>query len=272
MQNSKKFVAIILSVLLFVTLIGCTKKTEKTSANSISVTKTDKKKREPQKWNLYVAAGLKKPMDVVVERFEAKTGDDISVNYSSSGALFVQIEKGQPCDLYFTADWLYAKKLQDKGLCDKSDKFLNDKVVLVVSEKAKNKIKSIKDLSKPGITVAICDEAAPVGDYSQKGLENLKLWDSVEKNVVSRPTTVNQAAIMVKEDQVDATLIYSSVANGNKLKIVDTIDTKHTGEIIFGIVKVKGGNSSIAKEFTDFIMQEENVKEFTKFGWTSYEK
>jgi len=254
----KKMMALLLAATLAVTaLTGCGSKKEAASAE-----------REPQTWDLYVAAGMKKPMDVVIAEFQKKTGDTINVNYSSSGALFSQIEQGQPCDLYFTADWIYVEKMEEAGLSDSNTKFLSDKVALVVSESAKDKIKSVEDLATQDITLTVCDPAAPVGIYAEDGLTALGLWDAVAPKVVARPSTVNQAAIMVLQDELDAGLIFTSVAVANDLTPVDYIEPEHTGEIIFGTVTVKGGNTAVANEFVAFA--QEYISEFEKYGWEAY--
>ena len=224
--------------------------------------------REPATWELYVAAGMKKPMDVVIAAFQEKTGDTINVNYSSSGALYTQIEQGQPCDLYFTADWIYVDKMEEAGLAASSTKFLSDNICLVVSESAKDKVKTFEDLAKEDVTFTLCDPAAPVGVYAETGLKAMGLWEAAEANVVSRPSTVNQAAIMVLQDEVDAGLIFSSVANANGLTPVELMDQQYTGEIIFGTVTVADGHEAIADEFVAFA--NEYVAEFEKYGWTAY--
>jgi len=83
------------------------------------------------------------------------------------------------------------------------------------------------------------------------------------------PSTVNQVAIMVKEDQVDAGLIYSSVANGNELKTVEVIDEKYSGDIVFGSAIIKGGQIELAEAFADHAVK--NVSVFEKYGWKAYE-
>jgi len=68
-----------------------------------------------QELNLFVAAGMKKPMDTIIEEFQKETGAVVLVNYGSSGELFAQIAAGQPADLYYSADWLYIEKCADIG-------------------------------------------------------------------------------------------------------------------------------------------------------------
>ncbi len=224
---------------------------------------------EGRELSLFVAAGMKKPMDTIIAEFQEDTGAVILVNYGSSGELYAQIEAGQPCDLYYSADWLYVEKIQELDKVSLDRKFLSDSVVLAVSPTGATKISSLDDLTKDDVSLVIGDPAAPVGAYAEAGLKSLGLWDALEKNLKARPSTVNQVAIMVKEDQVDAGMVYSSVANGNDLQIVDTLSQEDTGEIIFGAAILTEGDQELSKAFMDYAT--ERVAEFEKYGWKAYE-
>lgn len=166
--------------------------------------------------NLYVAAGLKQPMDEVITIFEKETGIKVVPNYAASGQLYSQIREGQPCDLFFSADWIYVDKLREEGKVAAAQKFLQDSLALIVSQSAKDRVKSVEDLVKPGVTVGVCDPKAPVGVYAETALKKLGLWEQLNTtgNLKARPSTVNQLAIMVKKDELDAGLIFSAVWPG----------------------------------------------------------
>lgn len=262
-QNKKgkgSFILILVLITVFIFgAFGCSSQPVQSSKDT----------SEKQELTLFVAAGMKKPMDVVIEKFANEKGVKIIPNYGSSGQLWAQIREGQPCDVYYSADWLYIEKALGEEKLSEAKKFLSDNVVLVVSKSAEEKVKSLQDLTKPDVSLVIADPQAPVGAYAEKGLKSLGLWDKVSGSLKARPSTVNQVSIMVEEDQVDAGLIYSSVANSNGFEIVEVIDQKDTGEIVFGVGTVKGGNEELAKEFMDFAF--ENVNEFSKYGWKLYE-
>ena len=224
---------------------------------------------EQKTLTLFVAAGMKKPMDAVIEKYKTEKGVEAIPNYGSSGQLWAQIRQGQPCDVYFSADWIYIEKAQSEDKLTQAKKFLSDNIVLVIAPSAAEKVKSLKDLTRTDVTFALGDAQAPVGLYAEKGLKSLGLWEKAAGSLRARPSTVNQVAIMVKEDQVDAGLIFSSVANGNKLKIIEVMDQKDTGEIVFGVGLVKGGNESLSRDFMDYAFK--NINEFTKYGWKPYE-
>ena len=242
---------------------------ELSSTSQAEVSSNDLDKFKGQELHLYVAAGMKKPMDKTIASFQKLSGAVVLVNYGPSGGLFAQIEQDQPCDLYYSADWLYIEKIKEIDKLERSLRFLNDNLVLVVSKGGTERVKSMQDLINPGVSLVIADAQAPVGVYSDKALNTMGLMENIGNNIKARPSTVNQVAIMVKEDQVDAGLIYSSVANGNDLPIIDVIDEKYTGEIIFGAAIIKGGNIELAEAFMNFAVK--HVKNFEEYGWVRYE-
>ena len=261
----RKIFSIILTIALlasFTVMAGCAQK------NPTPV-EPEKKSFEGQTLNLYVAAGMKKPMDQIIKSFQDETGATVAVNYGPTGGLYAQIDQNQPCDLYYAADWIYIEKLEQAEKSEKSSKFLKDNIVLVVSKTGESKVTKMADLGNSGVTIAIADLQAPVGVYAKNSLVNLGLWDKVSPNIKAMPSTVNQVAIMVKEDQVDAGLIYSSVANGNELKTVEVIDEKYSGDIVFGSAIIKGGQIELAEAFAAHAVK--NVSVFEKYGWKAYE-
>ena len=247
----------------FTVMAGCAQESSPTPVEP------EKKSFEGQTLNLYVAAGMKKPMDQIIKSFQDETGATVAVNYGPTGGLYAQIDQNQPCDLYYAADWIYIEKLEQAEKSEKSSKFLKDNIVLVVSKTGESKVTKMADLGNSGVTIAIADLQAPVGVYAKNSLVSLGLWDKVSPNIKAMPSTVNQVAIMVKEDQVDAGLIYSSVANGNELKTVEVIDEKYSGDIVFGSAIIKGGQKELAEAFADHAVK--NISVFEKYGWKAYE-
>ncbi len=264
----KRFSRIILTIALlvsFTVMAGCSQQPTSTS----TLDEPEKLSFEGQTLNLYVAAGMKKPIDQIIKTFQNETGATVAVNYGPSGGLYAQIEQNQPCDLYYSADWIYIEKVEQAGKLEKSNKFLTDNLVLVVSETGQSKVDKLEDLSKPGVVMAIADAQAPVGVYSKNSLVNLGLWEKASANIKAMPSTVNQVAIMVKEDQVDAGLVYSSVANANEMNSVEVIDDEYSGEIVFGSAIIKGGQLELADAFSTHAIK--NVAVFEQYGWKAYE-
>lgn len=258
MTNTKRFFGImgIILIIGFLLMAGCT---------------SEQKSAEKQPVNAYVAAGLKKPMDVVIAKYANETGITVTPNYGPSGGLYTQISQGQPCDLYYSADYALIEKLEKEGKVAESEKFMKEFVVMTVSKTGKAKgITKAADLTKENIVVAVADPSAPVGVYSDNVLKNLNLLDTLNAkgNIKTRPSTVNQVALMVQSDEVDAGFMYSSTAVLYKLDTVEKYGYDLSEEIIFGDAIIKGGNQAGAKAFRDYVRQ--NSVEFTQYGWEMY--
>lgn len=267
MKKTKKSISFLTMLALFVSLMavaGCGNKESTTSTAG-----PEKKAFEGQTLNLFAAAGLQKPMDQVIQSFKEETGAQVAANYSSSGGLYAQIEQGQPCDLYYSADWMYIDKVKQIGKLAEGQKFLKDNLVLIASETGQSKVSKMDDLAKSGVTLVIADPQAPVGVYAKKALTSLGLWDKVSPNIKAQPSTVNQVIIMVKKDQVDAGLVFASVAKANGLQPREVIDQKYTGEIVFGSAVIKGGQTELAKAFAQHALK--NINIFEQYGWEAYE-
>jgi len=226
---------------------------------------------EQKPLNIYVAAGLKKPMDVVIAKYSNATGVTVIPNYGPSGGLYTQISQGQPCDLYYSADYNLIEKLQNEGKVAEAEKFMKEFVVMTVSKTGKQKgITTAANLTRENIVVAVADPSAPVGVYSENVLKNLGLWDQLNAmgNIKTRPSTVNQVALMVQSDEVDVGFTYSSTAQLYNLTVAEKYGYDLSEEIVFGDAIIKGGNEAGAEAFRDFVRQ--NSEEFTKYGWELY--
>jgi len=263
----KRIGRILLLTLLLISaaaITGCAEQTPTQPAEP------EKVSFEGQTLNLYVAAGMKKPMDEIITGFQEETGAAVAANFGSSGELFAQIKVDQPCDLYYSADWSYIDQLDEADKLEEGNKFLQDNIVLITSESGKSKVSKVADLGDAGVTVVIADPQAPAGIYAKNALENLGIWEQVSPNIKALPTTVNQVLIMVKEDQVDAGLVYSSVANGNEMEPVEVIDEQYErGDYMLVRPLLRGGNTELAKAFARYA--QENVAVFEKYGYKAYE-
>ena len=216
---------------------------------------------------IYAAAGLTKPMSEVIKKFEAEHYITVQPNFGPSGGLYAQIKQGQPCDLFYAADWIYIEKLYKEGVLVEVHRFLEDKVALIVSKTGETKVRNFQDLTKKGVTLAVADRGAPVGVYAERGLKKLGTWEAIVAggNLKARPSTVNAVALIVKEDHVDAGMVYSSMAKQFKIRIVEVLSHELTGEIVFGVGITTKGNREWSRKFHEFAKS--HINEFVKWGW-----
>jgi molybdate transport system substrate-binding protein len=177
---------------------------------------------------MYCAAGLRIPVEKIAEEYQKKYGVQIDLQYGGSNTLLnqLQINKFSDADLYLAADDFYTEKAHELGLAKEQMNIAYMRPVIVVA-KDNESIKSIQDLLKPEVRVALGNpEAAAVGRAVRKRLKPIEqgdsdLWTLLEKNVtengVFKPT-VNEIANDVRIGTVDAAIVWDSTVAMPKYK------------------------------------------------------
>lgn len=138
-------------------------------------------------------------------------------SFGGSGALATQIEQGAPADVYAAAGPKSPAMLRQKGLIDPPVVFATNTLVIIVPKRNPAHIRSVSDITKPGIKIVICNATVPCGDYARTAFMNLGITRKAMKNVVSQTTDVTQTVAEVATGQADAGFVYftdARAANG----------------------------------------------------------
>lgn len=181
---------------------------------------------------IFSGAGLMKPMEELRQNFEKKHNVTIDVHYGSSGEIFGMLGVGQTCDVFIPGAEKYTKDAIKNGWIDKSSMktIVKHVPVIVVPSGNPANIKSLDDLARPGVKVALGDpKAAAIGKVAKKMLTKAGLWDAVKPNVVVFTPTANQLLIYAALDQANATINWLDVttwAEGKGKVSTITIDAK----------------------------------------------
>jgi molybdate transport system substrate-binding protein len=126
--------------------------------------------------------------------------------FAGSDQLALQIQQGQPADVFAAASPKYLEQLYQQGLVAKPVVFATNTVVLIVPRRNPAGIHSVYDLTKPGVKLVVGDPAVPIGSYTEKAVAVLKL----NVQPVSRETDVKNVVAKVALGQADAGFVYSS--------------------------------------------------------------
>jgi molybdate transport system substrate-binding protein len=139
--------------------------------------------------------------------------------FGGSGALETDIEQGAPADVFAAASPKQPAALLAKGLVEKPVEFATNTLVLIVPADNPAHIKSVSDITKPGVKLVICDATVPCGDYARNAFKNLGITGAAMKNVVSQTTDVTQTMADVALGQADAGFVYITDADVAKGKV-----------------------------------------------------
>lgn len=223
------------------------------------------------------AASLRAPVSEIARAFEAThPGLKIDVSYAGSQQLASQLNLGAPADLFLSADRAHIDEVVKGKRLDRRDvrAVASTRLCLLVSEKAKNRIRSLEDLTQPGVRLCLAGLNVPAGAYSIQVLEKASksfgpTWLSdVRSKVVSFETNVSSVAMRVELGEVDAGMVYETDARLAKRAVGYEIPAKFNVKAVsyLGVLK-DSPNLVLARAFADAVTGKEGRATFAKFGF-----
>lgn len=256
MKLIKKIGVIAMSMILSLSIIGCSNK-----------------EKEQIELNISAAASLKEVMVELQEEYkDEKSNVDLVVNFGGSGSLQQQIEQGAPCDLFISAGKKQMDSLQEGGhlLDDTYKDLVNNDLVLIAPKESE--LNSINDLSKELVTHIGMGEpkSVPAGKYASEVLTNLNLIDNLNDKLVFAKD-VKEVLAWTKSGNADAGFVYYSDAiNTDGIKIVETINKDMHSPITYPVAVTKSSKKvEEAKNFEEFLLGEKAQSIFKKYGYKS---
>lgn len=143
-------------------------------------------------------------------------------SFGSSGTLATQITNGAPADVFMSANTTTPASLFAAGVVERPVNFTRNTLAIVVPTANPAGIKSIYDLTKPGIKIDEAASTVPVGSYTVQVLNQMGINAAIQANVVSRETSDANVVAKVALGQVDAGFVYLSdyVIDPTHLKLI----------------------------------------------------
>lgn len=186
---------VVVAVLAALALVGCGDdgKADDTEDRSVTV---------------FAAASLTESFTQIGKDFEAANpGSKVTFNFAGSSALATQINQGAPADVFASAAPANMKTVTDAGNGDGSPAtFVKNQLVIAVPKGNPKGIKTLADLAKTGVKVALCAEQVPCGAAARKASTGVKITP------VTLEQDVKAALAKVKLGEVDAALVYRTDA------------------------------------------------------------
>lgn len=176
--------------------------------------------------------------------------------FGGSGALETDIEQGAPADVFAAASPKQPAALLAKGLVEKPVEFATNTLVLIVPKDNPAHIKSVSDITRPGVKLVICDASVPCGDYARTAFKNLGITGAAMKNVVSQTADVTQTVAEVALGQADAGFVYITDADaaGGKVSVVRLPAQAKPGAKDYIAVVKSAPHPAAAKAFVALIL------------------
>lgn len=169
------------------------------------------------------AAQLQFAMPAIADQFEADTGQQVRLNFGSSGNLRRQIAQGAPFELYLSADESYVEALHADGHTEDAGRLYAIGRLVIVAPDGGD---ALVDGSLAGLRAALAEGTvdrfaianpthAPYGVAAREALEATGLWDLVEPRLVYGES-VAQAARYAVSDETQGGIIALALVKGER--------------------------------------------------------
>jgi len=205
------------------------------------------------KVTVLAAASLTETFDSLGARFEKLHPNvTVSTTYGGSGALAQQILQGAPVDVFASAADAPMTTVTRAGLASHPTEFATNVLELVVPKGNPGGVRTLSDLSKPGLKVVLCDATVPCGSAAQTLLQKT----GVKVTPVSLEQDVKQVLAKVELDEADAGLVYVTDARSADGRVTSIAVPEATTVVNdYPIVVLKNApNSAAAKAFAAYVL------------------
>ena len=207
---------------------------------------------------LYCAAGMRAPIQRIVEQYEQEYGIQVQLQYGGSNTLLSQIEVSQIGDLYLAGDERYIRLAQEKDLVQEALPLARMEAVIGVPRGNPKGIDGVVGLLREDVrTVLANPDQAAIGMATREAFRESGHWPALEDRVrrhgVFKPTVGDVAGDIVL-GSVDAGVLWDAVAGQYpEIEIVRVPAlARHGAHITLGVL-TSSGNPTAALQFARYV-------------------
>ncbi|MEV7141441.1 molybdate ABC transporter substrate-binding protein [Streptomyces tauricus] len=216
---------------------------------------------------VFAAASLKESFTTLGEQFEKEhPGTKVTFSFGGSDSLAASITGGAPADVFASASPKTMKIVTDAGDASGTPAtFVRNELEIATLPGNPDGIASLKDLTKSGLKVVLCDKEVPCGAAAQKALDASKL----KLTPVSYEQDVKAALTKVELKEADAAVVYKTDvrAAGDK---VEGVEFPESADAVndYPIASLKAAqNTEGAEAFIALVRSAEGQKVLTGAGF-----
>lgn len=222
---------------------------------------------------IFAGAASQPPTEEAVKVFEKKTGVKVDVVFGGSGYVLSQMMLSRQGDLYFpgSSDFMEIAKKKDAVFPETEKNVVYLVSAINVQKGNPKQIKSLKDLTRPGLKVAIANpEGVCVGTYAVEIIE--KKFSPDEKalfrnNLLNYTESCEKTATAIALKAADAVIGWRVFQYWNPERI-ETVPLQAAELVRIGYIPIAVAkytkNKGLAQQFIDFLLSEEGKALYKK--------
>lgn len=225
---------------------------------------------------VYAGAASKPPTEEIARLYEQKTGTKVDLVFGGSGYVLSQMKLAREGDIYFPGSSDYMEKAKrDKAVIPDTEKITVYLVPAINVQKGNpKKITSLKDLTRPGVRVAIANpEGVCVGAYAVEIVErhlSAEEKRAFRRNLVNYTESCEKTATAISLKMVDAVIGWRVFQYWDPQRI-ETIPLPKESIPRIGYIPVAVSaftkNRAEAERFISFLTGPEGRRVFSRYNY-----
>ena len=202
---------------------------------------------------VFAAASLTGTFTELGKQFEtAHPGDTVKFSFGPSSGLATEITSGAPADVFASAATANMDQVVTAGDASNPQNFAKNVMEVAVPPNNPAKVKSVNDLAKKSVKVALCQPQVPCGVVAAEVFKNVGI---TVKPVTLQPD-VKSVLTQVELGNVDAGMVYVTdvMAAGTKVKGV-AIPANDNASTLYPIATISNSkHKSEAQAFVAYVL------------------
>jgi len=216
---------------------------------------------------VFAAASLTGAFQAIASAFEkSHPTTKVQLNFAGSPTLVRQIQEGAPADLFASADEANMQKLIEHGdITGAPQLFARNTLQMVVQAGNPKHIAALVDLTKPGLTLALCGPTVPCGHYAAEAFGKAGLTTPAASQELDVKAVITKVAM----GEADAGIVYvTDVRAAGRAVVGVNIPEPFNIVARYPIAAMKGApNAGAGAEFLAFVLSPEGQQILATFGF-----
>jgi molybdate transport system substrate-binding protein len=215
---------------------------------------------------VFAAASLTEAFTQLGKQFEAAhPGDKVTFSFGPSSGLATQIISGAPADVFASASAKNMQEVVTAGDASAPTDFVKNVMEVAVPPANPAHVKSVNDLAKSSVKVALCQPQVPCGVVAAEVFKNA----GITVKPVTLEVDVKSVLTKVELGDVDAGMVYVTDVMGAGSKVMGVpIPASVNASTTYPIATVsKSSHQSIAQAFVAYVLSPAGQQVLTADGF-----
>ena len=232
---------------------------------------------ETKSITVFCGSASKPAMEEAAQVFEEEAGITVYLTFGGSGTMLSQMKLGKTGDIYLPASPDFMELAVRDRIVEPENTYIIAYLFPVILVPAGNPkgIRTLADLARPGITVAIGNpDAVAIGRYAVELFESNNLLAEIDDNIITMAENVSKLTFIAGLNSVDAVVAWQVNAIGSDMVEAVYLEPPEMPRVAYisGAISTYAEDKESADEFLEFLASTRGQDIFKKHGYLATEE